>query len=428
MSCLCRDCHTLSASSLTTCNTCGSDRLVSHPALTTLSIAHIDCDAFFAAIEKRDNPELRDKPVIVGGGRRGVVATCCYLARLHGVRSAMPMFKALKLCPQAVVVKGRRGAYSEASRAIQDKLRQLTPLVQMLSIDEGYLDLTGTERINNASPAAALSKLAQEIENDIGITISVGLSENKFLAKTASELDKPRGFAALSFTEAAAFLAPKPVGFLHGVGKQLATKLERDGYATIAALQEENVRSLIQKYGETGLWLHNRSLGIDRRPVQIESDRKSVSAERTFDVDIEQLSQLEDRLWQVCEEASLRAKRHGVQGATLTLKLKRKDFRTITRSITLRTPTNLAQSLFRETRPLLKKETGRGQSYRLIGVGLSQLSDEAWDVKDLIDPSIEKRANAERASDQARSKFGDIAVVTGRTIKMRQDKNKTSRT
>jgi DNA polymerase-4 len=417
----------MSDAALSKCGSCGSERVIAHEALATLSIAHIDCDAFFAAIEKRDNPDLRNKPVIVGGGKRGVVATCCYLARIHGVRSAMPMFKALKLCPQAVVVRGRRGVYSEASKAIQEKLRQLTPLVQMLSIDEGYLDLTGTERIHNAQPAAVLSKLAQDVESDIGITISIGLSENKFLAKTASELDKPRGFAALSFAEAAKFLAPKPVGFLHGVGKQLATKLERDGYTSIASLQDENPRKLIQKYGDTGLWLHNRSLGIDNRPVHVGSDRKSVSAERTFDTDIDQFQLLEDRLWQVCEESSLRAKRHGVQGATLTLKLKRKDFKTITRSITLRTPTNLAQSLFRETRPLLKKETGRGQSYRLIGVGLSQLSDEAWNVKDLVDPSIEKRANAERASDQARSKFGDIAVVTGRTIKMQQDKVKTDK-
>ena len=211
MTSICRDCDHVAETAISGCSNCGSNRIVTHSKLKDLSIAHIDCDAFFAAVEKRDNPDLKDKPVIVGGGKRGVVATCCYIARLHGVRSAMPMFKALKLCPEAVVIKGRRCAYSEASRAIQARLKDLTPLVQMISIDEGYLDLSGTERVNSAMPAIALSRLARDIETHIGITISVGLSENKFLAKTASELDKPRGFAALSAAEAGSFLAPKPV-------------------------------------------------------------------------------------------------------------------------------------------------------------------------------------------------------------------------
>lgn len=424
MTSLCRDCDFQSELPTQICSQCGSDRIITHPHLKTLSIAHIDCDAFFAAVEKRDNPELSDKPVIVGGGKRGVVATCCYLARLHGVRSAMPMFKALKLCPEATVVRGRRGAYSEASKAIQAKLKNLTPLVQMISIDEGYLDLSGTERINGAMPAIALSRLARDIETSVGITISIGLSENKFLAKTASELDKPRGFAALSASEAEAFLAPKPVGFLHGVGKQLATKLERDGYPLVGDIQVETPRNLIQKFGETGLWLHQRSRGIDNRPVRTERERKSVSAERTFDSDIDRFDLLVDRLWQVCEETARRAKGHAVEGATLTLKLKRRDFRTITRSVTLRTPTNLAQTMFRASRPMLEKETRARQSYRLIGIGLSQLSDARWDDKDLVDPSVEKRANAERASDLARSKFGDLAVVTGRSIKLNRAKEK----
>ncbi|MEL7231558.1 MAG: DNA polymerase IV, partial [Pseudomonadota bacterium] len=230
---VCRDCDTVSETDPDTCPKCGSGRILSHPQLTELSIAHIDCDAFFAAIEKRDDPDLRDKPVIVGGGKRGVVATCCYIARLHGVRSAMPMFKALKLCPEAVVVRPNREAYSTASRQIREKLQGLTPLVQMISIDEGYLDLTGTERVNGAAPAAALTRIAREIEDEIGITISVGLSENKFLAKTASEMDKPRGFAVISAAEARALLAPKPIGYLHGVGPAFARKLEAANFKTV---------------------------------------------------------------------------------------------------------------------------------------------------------------------------------------------------
>ena len=423
---LCRDCDTSVSDDADTCHSCGSYRLISHPALETLSIAHIDCDAFFAAIEKRDNPDLKDKPVIVGGGKRGVVATCCYIARLHGVHSAMPMFKALKACPEAIVVKPRREAYSTASKQIREKFETLTPRVQMLSVDEGFLDLSGTTRLSGAYPALALSRLAREIETDIGITISIGLSENKFLAKTASELDKPRGFALIAQNEAEAFLAPKSVGFLHGVGKQLAKKLERDGYRLISDLQVSAPRDLIRRYGETGLWLHQRSHGIDHRPVRTDTVRKSVSAERTFSDDIAAYAQLEDRLWQVCEETARRAKRHDVEGATITLKLKTKTFRTITRSVTLPAASNLANVLFRATKPLLKKETLTGQAYRLIGGGLSHLTDARWDSRDLVDPSIEKRAKAERAGDAARSKFGDASVITGRAMRLATNQSKKS--
>lgn len=419
---LCRDCDSFRQDRFEACDRCGSYRVLQHPELETLSIAHIDCDAFFAAIEKRDNPELKDKPVIVGGGKRGVVATCCYIARLNGVRSAMPMFKALKACPEAVVVKPRREAYSTASKHIRGKLETLTPKVQMISIDEGYLDLSGTTRLAGAFPALSLSRLAREIERDIGITISIGLSENKFLAKTASELDKPRGFALISQSEAMALLAPKPVSFLHGVGKQLAKKLERDGFRCVGDLQNSEARDLIRHYGETGLWLHQRSRGIDNRPVRTDSVRKSVSSERTFNDDLSDYALLEDRLWEVCEETAMRAKRHSIEGATVTLKLKTKDFRSLTRSVTLSTPTNLANALFRVTKPMLAKEVQGNRSFRLIGVGLSHLQDARWDARDLVDPSIEKRAKAERASDAARSKFGDASVVTGRAIRLAASK------
>ncbi|MEO1322012.1 MAG: DNA polymerase IV [Pseudomonadota bacterium] len=424
MPALCRDCDTHVSDSLEACPNCGSYRVISHPNLETLSIAHIDCDAFFAAIEKRDNPELKHKPVIVGGGKRGVVATCCYIARLNGVRSAMPMFKALKACPEAVVVKPRRAAYTEASRQIRAKFEALTPKVQMLSVDEGFLDLSGTTRVARAFPALSLSRLAREVEADVGITISIGLSENKFLAKTASELDKPRGFAMIAKAEAEALLGPKPVGFLHGVGKQLAKKLERDGYRLVSDLQASEPRALIRRYGETGLWLHQRAHGIDNRPVRTDGLRKSVSAERTFEDDIRDHAILEDRLWEVCEETATRAKRHGVEGSTITLKLKTKDFRSLTRSITLPTGTNLANAMFRVSKPLLARETQDGRAYRLIGIGLSHLQEARWDTRDLIDPSIEKRAKAERASDAARSKFGDASVVTGRAIRLSDAKRK----
>lgn len=423
---MCRDCDTIVSDTSDQCPKCLSYRVVSHPNLETLSIAHIDCDAFFAAIEKRDNPDLKDKPVIVGGGKRGVVATCCYIARVNGVRSAMPMFKALKACPEAVVVKPRREAYSAASKQIQEKFRSLTPTVQMLSVDEGFLDLAGTTRLTGAFPAMSLSRLAREIEDEVGITISIGLSENKFLAKTASELDKPRGFALISKSEAMSFLAEKPVGFLHGVGKQLAKKLERDGFRYVGDLQASQARELIRHYGETGLWLHQRSQGIDNRPVRTDTIRKSVSAERTFETDIRDYATLEDRLWQVCEETAIRAKRHNVEGSTVTLKLKTKDFRTLTRSATLPTGTNLANTLFKITKPILAREAQGERAYRLIGVGLSHLQEARFDDRDLIDPGVEKRAKAERASDAARSKFGLSSVVSGRSIKLAAEKARKS--
>ncbi len=423
---LCRDCDHWAEDDAESCSLCGSGRVVCHAQLDRLFIAHIDCDAFFAAVEKRDNPDLRDKPVLVGGGKRGVVSTCCYIARLHGVRSAMPMFKALKACPQAVVVKPRYQAYSDASKQIRQKLQNLTPLVQMISIDEGFLDLSGTERINHANPATALARLARDIEADIGITISIGLADNKFLAKTASEFDKPRGFAALALSEAPTFLAPQPVSFLHGVGPQLAKKLERAGYRRVGDIQSIDVRDLVGQFGETGLWLHQRARGIDNRPVRAGSERKSVSAERTFNTDISSLTELEDRLWNVCEETAARAKKAAVEGATVTLKLKTSDFKSLTRSVTLPDSTQLAQVLFRVAKPMLGREVDGGRKYRLIGIGLSHLQEARSDGRDLIDPRVEKRAAAERASDAAKTRFGSEAVVTGRTIRMHNARGEKS--
>jgi len=388
-----------------------------HDALHDLSIAHIDCDAFYAAIEKRDNPDLKDKPVIVGGGRRGVVSTCCYIARLYGIRSAMPMFKALKACPDVVVVRPDYAKYSAAAAIIREKMRALTPLVQVVSIDEAYLDLTGTDRLNGAPPARVLSKLALDIERDVGITISIGLSANKFLAKTASELDKPRGFAVISAAEAPDLLAPHGPNFLHGVGPKLANKLVKDGFRTIADLQAAPVKDLIGRYGETGLWLHERALGQDNRPVRPDSDRKSVSAETTFEKDLSELSPLEDQLWKLSVKTADRAKAVGVEGAVITLKLKTADFKTVTRRTSLAVPTQLAQAIFRAGKPLLAKEAN-GRSFRLIGVGISGLEPAKSDAVDLIDPKVAKRAAAERAADKAREKFGKDAVKTGRAARM----------
>ena len=422
---LCRDCITITDGAIPHCPNCNSKRVLAHDELAELNIAHLDCDAFFAAVEKRDDPSLKDKPVIVGGGKRGVVSTCCYIARLYGVRSAMPMFKALKACPDAVVVKPSHNKYSVEGKRIREKMKTLTPLVQPVSIDEAYMDLSGTARLNGLPPAGALAKLANEIESEIGITVSIGLSANKFLAKIASEMDKPRGFALIGKVEAKAVLAPLSPKALHGVGPKLANRLERDGFETVGSLQTADMKDLIGRYGETGLWLHQRSNGIDNRPVRTDSDRKSVSNETTFSEDISDLTALEDALWRLCVKTADRAKAVEVEGSVITLKLKTSAFKTLTRRVSLPIPTQLAQVIFRAIKPILAKEIG--PSYRLIGVGLSSLEPAKSDAIDLIDPSVEKRAAAERAADLARNKFGSDVIQTGRGMKAEQarDKNRS---
>jgi DNA polymerase IV len=396
-------------------------RVVSHPRLFDLTVAHVDCDAFYAAIEKRDRPDLAGLPVIVGGGKRGVVSTCCYIARTFGVRSAMPMFKALKLCPQAVVIKGRMDVYIAEGRKIREMMRNMTPLVEPVSIDEAYLDLAGTEALHGAPPAIMLMKLQKQVETDLSLTISVGLAGNKFLAKTASEADKPRGFFVLSPEEAPEYLAPKSVRVIGGVGAQFEKKLALDGIQTVGDIQKIDVKTLVRRYGETGLWLHNCAFGRHDRKVDPDGERKSVSSETTFDEDISDPRILEDILWRQSQRVADRAKHTGVEGRVVTLKLKTADFQLITRRASLGEATQLAQVIFRTGKAMLSREAN-GKRYRLLGVGISELVDARPDAIDLADPKALKRAKAERASDKARTRFGDGAVTTGRGVRMRRER------
>jgi DNA polymerase-4 len=406
----CRDCLTDAPETAKRCPACGSPRLVTHRELTTLTIAHIDCDAFYATIEKRDDPALVDRPVIVGGGKRGVVATCCYVARTYGVRSAMPMFKALELCPQAAVVKPNMSKYAEVGRQVRQRMLALTPQVEPLSIDEAFLDLTGTERLHGMSAAKALARFAAEVERDLQITISIGLSANKFLAKIASDLDKPRGFAVLGQSEAAAFLGTRPVGFIYGVGAVSAAKLAADGYRTIADLQRAEQTDLMRRYGEEGLRLWQLARGIDARRVNPVRETKSVSAETTFNENIGDLRPLEQHLWDLTEKVSARLKDAELAGSTVTLKLKTGDFKLRTRARALGNPTQLAARIFAAGRDLLRNEVGTAR-FRLIGIGVSHLVDATGDdLSDLID---RRGAQAEHAIDKLRSKFGKGAVVKG---------------
>ena len=399
------------------CPHCGSTRILAHPELETLAIAHMDCDAFYAAIEKRDDPSLNDKPLIVGGETRGVVSTACYIARTFGVRSAMPTFQAKELCPHAVFLKPRHAYYSEVARQIRAKMAALTPLVEPLSLDEAYLDLSGTTLIHGMSPARTMAKLALGIERDIGITVSIGLSGNKFLAKLASELDKPRGFAVIGMKEAVSFLRDKKIGIVRGAGKVLEAQLNRDGFMTIGDLQDADPRDLANRYGATGLWLSRISHAQDSRPVDAGGEMKSISSETTFERDLSSYAELEAILWRQAERVSARAKAKGLAGRTVVLKLKTANFRLRTRSASLEAPTQLADRIFRTAQAALKREAD-GTKFRLLGVGITGLTDAAGaDPRSLIDTEGDKRAAAERAMDRIRGRFGGEAVGKGRGMR-----------
>ncbi len=417
MPALCRDClHRFDGG--TRCPACRSPRVTSHPELWSLTIAHMDCDAFFAAVEKRDNPDLRDKPVIVGGGKRGVVSTACYLARIRGVRSAMPMFEALRLCPEAVVVKPRFDAYVSASRAIRAMMEDLTDRIEPLSLDEAFMDLSGTERLHGAPPAVMLSRLTKRMQDELGLTGSVGLSHNKFLAKVASDLDKPRGFSVIGRAETPAFLAPKPVRLIWGIGPSAQEALERQGIRCIGDLLRWDRRELHARFGSMGERLWHLARGEDHRPVRPDRDTKSISNETTFGADTADRDLLDGHVWRMSEKVSSRAKAQGLAGRVVTLKLKRADHHLLTRRISLREPTQVADTIYRTARSLLDhvKEPG---PFRLLGVGLSEIADAslADRASDLLDPQARRRAGAERAADAIRARWGEGAILKGRALR-----------
>jgi DNA polymerase-4 len=420
MPALCRDCTTLFDAEGSRCPRCHSPRVLRHAELTTLTIAHIDCDAFFAAVEKRDRPELANKPVIVGGGKRGVVSTCCYIARIDGVRSAMPMFKALAACPDAVVIKPDHEKYSRVGRQIREMMLALTPLVEPVSIDEAYLDLTGTERVHRAPPAVVLADFAARVEKEIGISVSVGLSCNRFLAKIASDLDKPRGFAVIGKAEAAAFLAPRPVGIIPGVGKVMQERLAKDHIRTIGDLQTLDIAELARRYGEEGLRLARLARGEDARSISPRREVKSVSAETTFLTDTSDAEVLAASLLSLCEKVGRRLRQSDLGGRVVTLKLKTSDFRPLTRARALSEPTQLATRIFDVARDLLMPEA-KGQRYRLIGVGVSDLGPgREADHGDLVDTATPRQARMERALDTLRGRFGTASVQRGTVFSARR--------
>lgn len=415
MEALCRDCFAPAAgAACAACGECGSARIVRHAELARLAVAHVDCDAFYAAVEKRDDPALAGRAVLVGGGRRGVVMAACYEARKYGIHSAMPMFEALRACPDAAVVRPDMKKYSAVARDVRALMNAVTPAVEPISIDEAVLDLAGTERLHRACPAETLARLASRIESGIGITVSVGLSYNRFLAKIASGMDKPRGFFAIGRAEARGFLAGQPVTLLWGVGEAMRKRLAADGIAKIGDLQGMAEAALEHRYGAMGAKLARLSRGDDRRAVTGASARKSLSAETTFAHDLTGFDDLMRRLWPLAEKVSRRLKAEGIGARTVTVKLKRADFRSRTRSATLADGTQSAETIYRIGARLVAKEAD-GTAWRLIGIGTSRYVPAAEaDPPDLADPHGLARRDVERAIDSIRDRFGEDAIGHGR--------------
>ncbi|WP_033067243.1 DNA polymerase IV [Thalassospira australica] len=399
---LCPDCHhkwrlnldqplsKSGAGSYVACPVCRGNRALAHAELPDLAIGHLDCDAFYASIEKRDRPELIDQPVIIGGGHRGVVATCCYVARKYGVRSAMPAFKARELCPDAVFLKSDMKKYQREGYRIRDMMRALTPDIEPLSIDEAFMDLSNALETHGKSPAECLVGLQTTIKRDVGITVSIGLSYNKFLAKIASDLNKPFGFSMIGRAEAVEFLADKPVRMMWGVGPAMERKLHADAITTIGQLQEFDIHALQGRYGSIGKRFYFFSRGEDNRRVEQSTERKSLSSETTFNEDVGTLEELTEIATRLTARVASDLTRKEIAGHTVVLKLKSSDFKIRTRNMRLTYPTLREDVILDAALTLLKKEVD-GTKYRLLGVGVADLYDA--DQADPVDLFADGSAN-----------------------------------
>lgn len=396
------------------CPRCDSPRIIEHQELSDLSIAHLDCDAFYATVEKRDDPSLAKKPVVVGSATRGVVMACCYIARRYGIHSAMPMRRALEKCPHATIVSPHMAKYKEASRAVRALMEETTPTVESISIDEAFIDLAGLRVLRNTFPAAILARLARRIEEEVGISVSIGLSYNKSLAKIASDLDKPRGFSIIGRADAVPFLTDKPVSMLWGVGPSLEGRLNRDGIMRIGQLRDVPEHELVARYGIIGKQLSRMAIGQDRRAIQSSEVQRTISSERTFNDDIHDRDELLEKLWPLCEQVSDQLKDKKLVAGTLVLKLKTSHFQVITRSRKLVRPTRYGTDLFDISKLLVSGEAD-GRKFRLIGIATKDLTDaDEPNHNDLFGTTREQAT--EEIIDEVRKRFGKEAIKKGRSF------------
>jgi len=379
-------------------------------------ILHVDMDAFYASVEERDDPSLVGKPVIVGGSAegRGVVAAANYEARKFGVHSAMASARAKRLCPHAVFLNTRINYYAEISQQIREIFEQYTPLVEPLSLDEAFLDVTGSETLFGSS--AEIGRLIkQQIRVELRLVASVGVAPNKFVAKIASDLQKPDGFLVVEPGQIQAFLDPLPVGRLWGVGKVTGQVLERRAIRTIGQLRQMPIGNLNELFGSSGEHYWRLAQGIDDRRVVPDREAKSISNETTFSEDISDMEMLRTWLVELVEQVAQRLRRQEIKGRTVELKVRFADFKTISRSLTLREPTNITQELLDAGVDLLiKRLPPRHLPVRLLGFGVSNLDDSGTSQKQLFDQPIQERhRELDRVADQIMAKFGKLAIRRG---------------
>ncbi|MGE5073331.1 MAG: DNA polymerase IV [Anaerolineae bacterium] len=382
------------------------------------SILHLDLDAFFCAVEETRNPELRGKPFAVGGkpDERGVVASCSYAARQFGIRSAMPMARAVRLCPGLLIVPGRHRIYSEVSKQVMARLRLITPAMEQISIDEAFLDLSSV----NTAPDVVARKLQAEIRDELGLPSSIGIASNKMVAKIATEVGKkaargggpPFGLTIVPAGEEAAFLAPLPADMLWGVGPKTSARLTELGIHTIGAIARWPEGDLTRLFGENGRDLWQHAHGLDRRPIVTERETKSISQETTFTRDVRDDRALENTLKELAAEVARNLRRSSLAGSTIKLKIRWPDFTTLTRQTTLAHRTDQSQEISRVAVELLHSVRKPGQAVRLIGVGVSGLGEPVrqlglWDVQS------EKQRRLQDAIDKLRDRYGDEVIGHG---------------
>ncbi len=378
------------------------------------AILHVDMDAFYASVEQRDNPELRGKPIIVGGSprSRGVVAAASYEIRPYGVRSAMPTSKALRLCPHAIIVKPRIHHYAEVSAQIFAIFAKVTPLVQSISLDEAFLDVTGCQRLHG-DPVTIAKRIRASIKAATGLTGSVGVATCRFMAKIASDMDKPDGLTVIPADEMLDRLAPLPVSRIWGVGPVTNRRLAAMGISTIGELRQWPVEALVQELGKVGRELHDLANGRDDSPVVSEEEEKSISHENTFAVDISDLATLETTLRDQADRVSTRLRRAKLRGKVVFLKLRYDDFSTVTRRKTLDGITDLSESIFRVAQELLRGKTEAGRRpVRLIGVGMAGLTESGTQMSLFRQETVDtdKLSRLERVTDGIREKLGKEAI------------------
>jgi DNA polymerase-4 len=391
-------------------------------------ILHLDMDAFFAAVEQLDHPAYRGKPVIVGADPRGrgVVSTCSYEARQYGIHSAQPIGEALRRCPNGIFVPVRGSRYAELSRQIMALLSEYTPLVEPLSLDEAFLDLTGLERL--FGPAAQLARrIVDRIATEIGLAASIGLAPNKFLAKLGSDLEKPRGFVVITPENALPILENLPVNKIWGVGAKTDEALQTMGIRTIGMLRRVDPKVLTAKFGEAGYQLHRLAWGEDDRPVVAGEEAKSIGHEITFQTDTVDREFLAGVLLWLTEQVARRLRQHHVKGKVITVKLRDHHFKTITKRITLNGPTDFEEEIYREALNLARQAQWGGPKVRLIGVSVSGFGGAAHAVQlglfDTVETATtlpQELCKLHETVDALKNRFGEQVIVKGTVLQVKK--------